>query len=190
MPFVIIKGITLFSRFKLFWDICLFYFFHVVCWKKNNESDCFVVCFKLFSVLWFGKKIYVFPIVLAYEWYFLLFFMDFFQYFHGLVQLLSHTENTCQHCFVSFLVAFLSFTHLGDSVYDAPRLKLPYEICNVVPQHNQTHNRYRSLIVPKSSWYLFKSLLKISWIISFISLLIIISRFRSYQGFFTSLLVT
>ena len=122
--------------------------------------------------------------------YFLLFFMDFFQYFHGLVQLLSHTENTCQHCFVSFLVAFLSFTHLGDSVYDAPRLKLPYEICNVVPQHNQTHNRYRSLIVPKSSWYLFKSLLKISWIISFISLLIIISRFRSYQGFFTSLLVT
>ena len=40
------------------------------------------------------------------------------------MQHLKHTENTCHHYSFGFIVAFLFFSHLGESIYDPPLLKL------------------------------------------------------------------
>ena len=67
--------------------------------------DCFVVCFKLFPVFCFFWIIYFIQFILVYKWPIL------FLLFHGLVQLLSHTENTYHYFLVfGFIFAFLIYS--------------------------------------------------------------------------------
>ena len=40
------------------------------------------------------------------------------------MQQLKHIESTCHHYFLDLLLLFYFFSHLGESIYDLPLLKL------------------------------------------------------------------
>ena len=57
---------------------------------------------------------------------------------------LQHIETAYQSLVFRIIVDFLFFNHLGESIFDPPRI---FEICNTVNQHNKKKNHFLSMIL-------------------------------------------
>ena len=56
---------------------------------------------------------------------------------------LQHIETAYQSLVFRVIVDFLFFNHLGESIFDPPRI---FEICNTVNQHNKKE-------ITSSQWF-------------------------------------
>ena len=100
------------------------------------SAVCFLFVSNHFPVFWLFGKFYVYSIALVFDgsnlW-------GYFWFFHGLVQLLSHTEKFFHHFFVGLLWLFrflavqenLSMIH---RVWNWPY----YYSCNIIHRHDRT----------------------------------------------------
>ena len=104
--------ITLFSCSALCFEVYnCFIFLITVWWRQNIKSDCFMVCFKIFPVFWYLGNFLSFHFYWPRKCLIFVILCRFFPVFHGLVQLLLHTENTYYY-------------YLGEYMYYPPQLRL------------------------------------------------------------------
>ena len=128
----------------------------------------FVVCFKLFPVFCFFWIIYFIQFILVYKW------PNLFLFFHGLVQLLSRTENIYHYFLVfGFIVAFLIYSK--KPVFEPPQFKLILYNRKNNPSTQSDTKVLPFLDCSKPTWCLWKRKLKSSSMISFLSTPILIS---------------
>ena len=117
-----IKPSFIFSLFLIFFaKIKTFILLKLLLYKK----ECFRGFFGSDFFLSFGSGIFFsFCIDVQGVLLSLIFFVNPFRLFHGLVQLSLRTGNICHHYFFGCIVVCLSFNHLGKFMYDPPQLRL------------------------------------------------------------------
>ena len=131
----------------------------------------------LFSIIFFRWKIYSFPSIFIYKIIkFLWLFADHFLFLHDLTRLLQRAENDYLFCWLlmGFIVVFLFFIQLGESLYDPP----PFGFVLWHLWYNKWTKSKTDLLPFKDSklfWYLLKLIIYFYFITPSASSLIMIS---------------
>ena len=98
-----------FTHWIMFWNVCMFYFLPIAWWKHNIESDCLVVCLKLFLVFCFCWITCLFPLILIYEGSVFIILFVYFLSAHGLVQLFLFFAFVILCFFLDLLLFFVFY---------------------------------------------------------------------------------
>ena len=87
----------------MFWNISRIYFSPSSI--QDIESNCYMIFFKIFPIIFFWWEIYSFPVIFINKMFNLLFFVDLL-FLHHLTQLLQHIESIYLFCRWDFLLFF------------------------------------------------------------------------------------